>query len=198
VLRFRYPLAALSVLFLGVFLVSLLPVPRQQVENDEVSLPGLGYVASLGINYPTQLRLGTSDSFQLTTRLDAATGAPQTLSPETLMVVHFESACLTFDPPGDTAQALMLNDDQRWFWELTSASGENGPCDLILVVRLRQPYVAEEEVIYIRKLEIENTTLFGLSPSVLRAVGLVSGVVCLLGLAVVQWRATLTPRHPRP
>jgi hypothetical protein len=182
----RFLLIVLTFSFVGLLLVSFVPTQRTRLESALIPLPELGYGLTVDIDYPTQLRLGASDPLRLTTRLDAATGSSQTLSPNTLLVLRPDSDCIRTEPPGDAAQAITPNDDQLWFWELEPT--DTSACDLTLVALLQSPDTQDETVIYIRKLEIENVTLLGLTPIALRTIGLIGSIIGLLGWAVFELR----------
>jgi hypothetical protein len=182
----RFLLISLTFSSLGLFLLSFVPTQRVLLESDLIPLPDLGYGLTVDIDYPTQLRLGAADPLRLTTRLETATGSAQTISPNTLLVLHPDSDCIRTEPPGDTAQAITPNDDQLWFWELEPT--DTGACDLTLVALLQSPDTQDEAVIYIQKLEIENSSLFGFAPHVLRVVGIVGGIVGLIACAIIQLR----------
>jgi hypothetical protein len=167
-------------------MLSFVPTQRARLESELIPLPDLGYGLTVEIDYPTQLRLGDAAPLYLTTRLEAATGSPQTLSPDTLLLIRPESDCIRADPPGDAAQAITFNDDQGWFWDLEPI--ETDACDLMLVMLLQSPDTLDETVIYIRKLEIETVTLLGLTPTVLRVIGLIGSIIGLLGWAVYELR----------
>lgn len=184
----RYIVSTISFLFLILLLFSLLPAPRQRIENVKMPFANVGSEVIVSFDYPERLWLETSDTLNLTTRLEADTEAEQSLPPEIAMEVTLDSRCLQFDPPGDSLQAIMTDTTQRWRWELNPV-GPPTSCDLTLVVGLPQANASDKQVIYVRKLTIETMSFAGLPVTTVRMAGFTGSIAGILIFAYIQIRS---------
>lgn len=182
----RYPLAAFTLLCLLLFVLSLWPIPHQAEKNVIASALDLALTAFIDLEYPEQIRLGTSAPLHLTTRLATDSSQPK----PTLTIINLETACLNVDPVGDMSQSVNFDQPQTWIWQLT-ATESLGSCNLDLLVRLRVD--STDRLIWVRHLSIATTTIFGLPTPVAQAFGLAGSILSLLALAAIQLR---TSRHP--
>ena len=178
----RYIVSTISFLFLILLLLSLLPAPRQRIENVEVPLANVGSHVIVSFDYPEQLWQARTDTLILTTRVEAASSVPR----DTVLEVTLDSLCLQFDPPGDSLQAIMTGTTQRWRWELNPLRSPDS-CNLTLVVGLRQPDTSDKQVIYVRRLTIETMSFAGLSVTTVRMAGFVGSIAGCFFLLICRF-----------
>lgn len=183
--RLEYIVLVLTILLLLLLIASLMPTPHRREENIVIPVTGTVYQVTAEYDYPEWLWLGTTGTLNLMTRMEPVTETADLLPPDTTLEGTLDSRCLSFDPPGDSMQAIVADTTQQWYWELIPIEPPNS-CDLMLVVGLRQPDKSAMQVLYVRKLTIETMSFMGLPVTTVRIIGLIGGILGLLLLAYLQ------------
>jgi hypothetical protein len=187
----RYPLAAIILLSLVLLVASLWPISYHSEKGILASAPDLALTATIDLDYPEQVRLGTSAPLHLSTRLATTSSHLQ----PTLTIVNLNSACLNFDPIGDTIQPVNFAQAQTWVWQVTPSEAL-GACNVDLIVKLKVE--STERLIWVRHLSLETTTVFGLPAPVAQALGLTGSILGFLALAAIQLRSNSHSLTPNP
>lgn len=180
----RFPLAAFTSLALLLAAAGFWPTAHEQARQVPAPVAEDGLLMTLDLDAPREIHQGTTELLHLTTHLAALASATPNLPPGTQTVVGVESACVQPDPPGETLQAAILGQTQAWSWQLSPMPASAAPCELDVVVRLRNPQ--GERIVWVKQMQVATPAVMGLPQPAAQGLGVSAGVLGLLGLALVQ------------